>query len=96
MSLVGDAFAAAAEQGRAAVIGYLPAGYPSVAARSRPRRAMAEGGADMIELGLPYSDPLIDGPVIQEAVYRALQAGTGWPTCCARWRRWPPPARRCW
>ena len=58
------------------MIGYLPAGYPSVSGAIKAAKAMAEAGADIIELGLPYSDPLIDGPVIQEAVYRALQAGT--------------------
>ncbi len=76
MTAVSAAFEQAAAEDRAAVIGYLPAGYPSVSGAIKAARAMAEAGADIIELGLPYSDPLIDGPVIQEAVYRALQAGT--------------------
>ena len=76
MTAVSAAFERAAAEDRAAVIGYLPAGYPSVSGAIKAARAMAEAGADIIELGLPYSDPLIDGPVIQEAVYRALQAGT--------------------
>ena len=76
MSAVSAAFERAAAEERAAVVGYRPAGYPSVSGAISAARAMAEAGADVIELGLPYSDPLIDGPVIQEAVYRALEAGT--------------------
>jgi tryptophan synthase alpha chain len=75
MTKVGAAFAGAAAEGRAALVGYLPAGFPSVDAAITAATAMAREGADIIELGLPYSDPLIDGPVIQEAVHRALQAG---------------------
>jgi tryptophan synthase alpha chain len=76
MSRVGEAFAAAAAQSRAALVGYLPAGFPSVPGAVEAALAMAEAGADVVELGLPYSDPLIDGPVIQDAVHRALAAGT--------------------
>jgi tryptophan synthase alpha chain len=76
MTLVGDAFTAASEQGRAALVGYLPAGFPSVPAAAQAAIAMADGGADIIEIGLPYTDPLMDGPVIQEAVHRALEGGT--------------------
>ena len=57
---------------------------------------MAAAGADVIEIGLPYSDPLMDGPVIAEAVHRALAAGTGSPTCCAPSRRSPRRASRSW
>jgi tryptophan synthase alpha chain len=73
---VTQAFAQASEQGRAALVGYLPAGFPSVADAIEAARAMAEHGADVIEVGLPYSDPLMDGPVIAEAVHRALTSGT--------------------
>ena len=69
------AFERAAEQRRAALVGYLPAGFPSVDGAIDAATAMARAGADIIELGLPYSDPLIDGPVIQEAVRRALEGG---------------------
>jgi len=76
VTAVADAFEAAAEQDRAALVGYLPAGFPSVAGAIEAAIAIAEGGADIIEIGLPYSDPLMDGPVIQEAVHRALLGGT--------------------
>ncbi len=76
MSGLGDTLAAAREQGRAALIGYLPAGYPSVDGAIAAARAMVEGGADVIEVGLPYSDPLMDGPTIQQAVDAALRGGT--------------------
>ena len=75
MSTVSAAFAAAAEQHRAALIGYLPAGFPSVDGAITAARAMAESGTDVIEVGLPYSDPLMDGPVIQAAVHQALTSG---------------------
>ena len=70
------AFERAAAEHRAALIGYLPAGFPSVDGAITAATAMAEAGADIIEVGLPYSDPLIDGPVIQEATRAALTAGT--------------------
>jgi tryptophan synthase alpha chain len=70
------AFGKAAAEGRAALVGYLPAGFPSVEGAIAAAMAMAAAGADVLEIGLPYSDPLIDGPVIQEAVHQALTAGT--------------------
>ena len=76
MSAVSAAFEQAAAESRAALVGYVPAGFPSVAGAISAAQAMAEAGADVIEIGLPYSDPLIDGPVIQEAVHRALEGGT--------------------
>jgi tryptophan synthase alpha chain len=75
VSSLAAAFGAAAEQHRAALIGYLPAGFPSVDGAITAARAMAEAGADVIEVGLPYSDPLMDGPVIQAAVHQALTSG---------------------
>jgi tryptophan synthase alpha chain len=72
----GAAVDAARAEGRAALVGYLPAGFPDVEASVAAARAMVEGGVDVVELGLPYSDPLMDGPVIQEAVDTALRAGT--------------------
>jgi tryptophan synthase alpha chain len=76
VTAVGDAFEHAAVQNRAALVGYLPAGFPSVAGAIEAALAIAGAGADIIEIGLPYSDPLMDGPVIQEAVHRALVSGT--------------------
>ena len=75
MSKLHEAFAAAKAENRAALIGYLPAGFPSVDGAIDALRAMVENGVDIIELGLPYSDPLIDGPTIQAASERALEAG---------------------
>ena len=65
----------AAADGRAALIGYLPAGYPSVQATIDAGIALAENGADLIEIGIPYSDPVMDGSVIQAATTQALAEG---------------------
>ncbi len=70
-----DVFAAARAEGRAALIGYLPAGFPTVPGGQAALEALIEGGCDVLEVGLPYSDPLMDGPVIQQAVQRALEGG---------------------
>ncbi|WP_457207148.1 tryptophan synthase subunit alpha [Nocardioides sp. P5_C9_2] len=70
------AFATARAEGRAALIGYLPAGYPSVEGSIEAIRAMVDAGCDVIEIGLPYSDPVMDGPTIQAAAQAALEAGT--------------------
>lgn len=72
---VSAAFGRAAAERRGALVGYLPAGFPSVDGAIAAATAMARSGADIVEIGLPYTDPLMDGPVIQEAVHRALQAG---------------------
>src|SRR5262252_8249044 len=76
MSTVSTAFAVAAAEGRAALVGYLPAGFPDKETAIKAALAMADAGADVIEVGLPYSDPLMDGPVIADAVYHALCNGT--------------------
>ncbi|MDM7989097.1 tryptophan synthase subunit alpha [Arthrobacter sp. zg-Y877] len=65
----------AAAEGRAALIGYLPAGYPTVEATIAAGIALAENGADLIEIGIPYSDPVMDGAVIQAATTQALADG---------------------
>ena len=70
------AFAAAKAEGRAALVGYLPAGFPDVPGSVEAMRAMHEAGCDVIEVGLPYSDPVMDGPTIQAAAQQALEAGT--------------------
>jgi tryptophan synthase alpha chain len=63
-------------EGRAAFIAYLTAGDPTPARTPALVEAMERGGADLIELGVPFSDPIADGPVIQRAAMRALDAGT--------------------
>jgi tryptophan synthase alpha chain len=73
---VTTAFEKAKAEDRAALVGYLPAGYPSVDQAIAAARTMAQAGADVIEIGLPYSDPLMDGPVIADAVHQALVTGT--------------------
>jgi tryptophan synthase alpha chain len=70
------AFAAARAEGRAALVGYLPAGFPDVAGAIEGLRTMVDAGCDVIEIGLPYSDPVMDGPTIQAAAQQALEAGT--------------------
>ena len=62
-------------EGRAALVGYLPVGFPDVDASIDAARTMVAAGADVIELGVPYSDPVMDGPLIQHAVEAALAAG---------------------
>ena len=74
-SRVGTSFATASEQGRAALIGYLPAGFPSVDGGIALMQAMVAGGVDAMEIGFPYSDPVMDGPTIQRASEIALSGG---------------------
>jgi tryptophan synthase alpha chain len=69
------ALAAARAENRAALIGYLPVGFPDVALSIDAMRAMVAGGVDVVEVGVPYSDPGMDGPVIQRAVEPAVRAG---------------------
>lgn len=61
--------------GRSALVGYLPVGYPSVDGSIDAVRTMIDAGADVVELGVPYSDPVMDGPLIQKAVDAALARG---------------------
>ena len=74
-SRVDGAFAAARGEGRSALVGYLPAGFPSYDGCVDAVRAMVDGGVDLVEVGLPYSDPVMDGPTIQAAAQRALAGG---------------------
>ena len=76
MSALDELFARCRTEGRAALIGYLPAGYPTYDAALEGLHAMVEGGVDAIEVGMPYSDPLMEGPVIQAAHQAALEGGT--------------------
>jgi tryptophan synthase alpha chain len=76
MSALREAFARAAGQGRPALVCYVMGGDPSIAATEELLSAIDSAGADIIELGIPFSDPIADGPAIQAAGTRALQAGT--------------------
>lgn len=62
-------------EGRPALIGYLPVGYPSVDESIAAAIELGKNGADIIELGIPYSDPVMDGPVIQKATEEAIENG---------------------
>lgn len=75
MSAVAAAIDAARNEGRGALIGYLPIGYPDLETSIEAAVTLAEAGVDILELGPPYSDPVMDGPVIQEATNAALEAG---------------------
>ena len=63
------------EEGRAALVGYLPVGFPDVPGSIEAMVAMVEAGVDIVEVGVPYSDPLMDGPVIAYAADQALKRG---------------------
>jgi tryptophan synthase alpha chain len=73
---VADTIGEARHEGRVALIGYLPAGYPTVSRSVELAHALIECGVDIVEIGLPYSDPVMDGPTIQAAAEVALSGGT--------------------
>jgi tryptophan synthase alpha chain len=75
MSQLDPLFAATRAEHRAALVGYLPAGYPTVDGSIEALRQLVDAGADLVEVGVPYSDPVIDGPVIQAAADVALRGG---------------------
>jgi tryptophan synthase alpha chain len=75
VSAVEDTIAQANRDRSGALIGYLPVGFPTIADSIEAAVAMAENGVDVIELGLPYSDPVMDGPAIQVATQAALANG---------------------
>ncbi len=77
MSALQDRIGQARAEGRAALLGYLPVGYPDVPRSIEAMVALVEGGADAVEIGVPYSDPGMEGPVIQEAMDVAVRAGVG-------------------
>ena len=79
MSRIQAAFKALRDRGRTALIPYVTAGDPYPDATVELMLAMAQAGADVIELGVPFSDPMADGPVIQRAAERALAKGIGMP-----------------
>jgi tryptophan synthase alpha chain len=76
MTRLSAAFAAAREQHRAALVSFVTAGDPSPQATPAILDALVSGGADVIELGMPFTDPMADGPAIQAANIRSLAAGT--------------------
>ncbi|GAB2879024.1 tryptophan synthase subunit alpha [Nocardioides pacificus] len=69
------AFDVTRAEGRAALVGYLPAGFPDVPGSIDAIKAMVDAGVDVVEIGLPYSDPVMDGPTIQAAAQQALEGG---------------------
>ncbi|MFG3286425.1 tryptophan synthase subunit alpha [Streptomyces sp. NPDC048111] len=75
VTLLDDTLARAKSEDRAALIAYLPAGFPTVDGGIEAVKAAFDGGADVVEVGLPHSDPVLDGPVIQTADDIALKGG---------------------
>ena len=76
LNTTGAAFATARAEHRAALVGYLPAGFPDLDGSIEALKVMVEHGCDIIEIGLPYTDPVMDGPIIQAAAQQALDNGT--------------------
>jgi tryptophan synthase alpha chain len=76
MSRIAEAFARIRETGKPGLVAYVTAGDPSLARTAEILTSLSASGADVIELGVPFSDPLADGPVIQRASERALASGT--------------------
>ena len=74
-SRLAPTFAQCREENRAALVGYLPAGYPDLPTSIDVFKAMVDSGCDIIEVGVAYSDPVMDGPTIQTAAETALRAG---------------------
>src|SRR3954466_2613215 len=75
MSRLASLFGSCRTEGRAALIGYLPTGFPDVPTSISAMTALVESGCDIIEVGVPYSDPGMDGPTIQRATEAALSGG---------------------
>lgn len=74
-SAIHDAIRSANDDGRAALVIYLPAGFPTMAASRQCLEAAVDAGADVLEVGFPFSDPIMDGPTIQAASQHALDQG---------------------
>lgn len=81
MNRIDQRFAELKREKRAALMPYLPLGFPTLEVSRQLVRTVAEAGADVIELGIPFSDPLADGPVIQRATHLALQNGMTTAKC---------------
>ena len=106
---VAEAFEKARSEDRAVLVGYLPAGFPDVEGGIDALLTMVEAGCDVIEVGVPYTDPVMDGPTIQAAAQqlrhdvvadvqpsRHSRAASGSPTSSAPSRPSPPLARPPW
>ena len=78
-SSLGSAFAAAREQGRGALVIYTTSGHPEPDRGLEALLALADAGADVIELGIPFSDPLADGPTIQRSSFEVIEKGVDLP-----------------
>src|SRR5919202_4125579 len=76
-------FARLRAEDHAALVPYLTVGYPSLEATRRLLRVISEHGADLIELGVPFSDPMADGATIQRASHAALENGVSLADCLA-------------
>jgi tryptophan synthase alpha chain len=76
-----ETFARLKGEGRTGFVAFVTVGYPEIDATPGLVRALIDGGADLIELGIPFSDPLADGPTIQAAGFKALQNGVTVATC---------------
>ncbi|KAK4548021.1 anthranilate synthase / indole-3-glycerol phosphate synthase [Oleoguttula mirabilis] len=81
MEGIKKAFARAKSEGRSALVTYTTAGYPTIEETASILLAMEAGGSDIIELGTPFTDPIADGPTIQEANTRSLANGTSTTSC---------------
>ena len=75
MTSVSECFQSLLDHGKCAFIPFITAGDPNLETTAKALRVLDSSGADLIELGVPYSDPLADGPVIQAAATRALDRG---------------------
>lgn len=84
---ISRAFAAAVDEDRAALVVYVTAGYPTPVEGLDVLRELADAGADVIELGVPFSDPLADGPTIQRSSFAAIEAGVDLEWCLELVRR---------
>ena len=87
MSVLADKLNANKAQGRKSLIVYITAGYPDMDTTLAAVLAAEAAGADLIELGIPFSDPIADGPVIQKAAVTSLAAGTTPRSCLELARR---------
>jgi len=97
VSVVADLIRTRKAEGSGALIGYLPVGFPDLATSIDAAVALVENGVDILELGLPYTDPVMDGLVIQQATQIALAGASSFGTGSRRLKRSRRgSALRCW